>query len=260
MFQQTIALFRFQLPGIINTRIVILLGVILLSGFLGSQFIAELAIINSEAIAFAALADYLRYCLVLVVLISLCFQISQDYELNQFERLLAMPISRYQYLMAETLVLMVLCAFLVIPTWLLLMVIHDAELSVYWACALYLELVLVGHFALLAGLSLVKLPVAVIFTLALYVLSKSAPVIDQILANSSVFYAEESGFQFSSALFTLVRHVLPGSSAFAQNNLLFESLAWIGVLSSQLGAVILYSLFLQAVILVDFYRREFAAV
>lgn len=257
MFSQTIALFRFQLLGLINRRTFIMLAIIVLAAFMASRFIAELSIINSETIALGALADILRYSLVIVMIISVCFHISQDYELNQFERLLAMPISRYQYLLAQTMVLVVFCLLLVAPVFILMSLVSEVDLAIYWTLALFLELMLVGHFALLSSLSLERLPLAVLLTMAFYLLAKSAPVIDVILTHSSPYYDEEAGFQLSTWVFSMIQYVLPDMNVFAQNNLLFSRGPFGLVLGFQLLNVLIYSGLLQAVILVDFYRKEF---
>ena len=257
MFKQTIALFRYQLRGIVNGRIVVAIAALLVVAFLGGRFVAELAIINSEAIALAAMADFLRYSLVLILIISICYQISQDYELHQFERLLAMPVTRNQYVLAQFFVLLTLSLVLSLPVFLLMSLINGFPLALYWSAALFLEMILVGQFAILAILSLEKLPIAVIFTLAIYLLAKAAPLIDLVLTQSSNYYDEETGFQIYFFVFSLLQYVLPDVSAFAQNNVLLES-EWTGMLlGKQLVSVLVYGVFIQFVILLDFYRKEF---
>lgn len=257
MIRQTIALFQYQLSGIINTRMILMLCAILAVAFLGSRFVAELAIINSEPIALAVMAEFLRYSLILMMILSLCFQVSQDYELNLFDRLLAMPVSRLQYVLAELGVLLTLGLLLTVPIFIMMSVVNDMDLALYWALSVYLELILVGQFAVLAILSLEKLPVAVIFTLAAYLLAKSSPVIDIIFSQSTVFYEDESSFQFSAFIFSIVQYVLPGPNAFAQNNLLLELNGTWSALTQQLITVLIYGTFIQFVILIDFYRKEF---
>jgi len=240
-----------------NARIVILLALIFMLALLGGQFVAELAIINSESIALASIADFLRYSLILLLIISIAQQVSQDYELNQFERLLAMPITRTQYVLAQFLVLVFVCALIMLPVFVLMAVMGNIPSALYWSMALFLEMLLVGQLTLLAIISLEKLPVAVVFTLAIYLLAKSAPIIDLILSQSAGFYEEERGFQFAAAIFSLIRYVLPDLSAFAQNNVLFEGARAGAAFGQQLISVIIYSLFIQFVTLLDFYRKEF---
>lgn len=257
MINQTIALFRYQLLGIINKRFIFMLLAVVVVAFLGSRFVAELAIINSETISLAVMAELLRYSLVMMMIISVCYQVSQDYELNLFDRLLAMPMSRLQYVMAELLVILALAFVFTIPVLLIMALFYDQSLGLYWALSVYLELILVGQFSVLAILSLEKLPIAVIFTLAVYLLSKSSATVDLIFSQSIVHYEEESGFQLTALLFSLLQYVLPGAKAFAQNNLLFDSAEFLTELFQQLVTVLVYGLFIQFVILIDFYRKEF---
>lgn len=257
MITQTITLFHYQLLGIINRKLLFASLLVYLVAFLLGRFAAELAIINSEQIALALMADVLRYSLVVVVTISVCHQVSQDYELRQFERLLAMPISRYQYVLAQTLVILFFVAILLLPMLLVLGFAGTAQQALYWSVAVLLELILVGHFALLASLSLERLPLAVMFTLALYLLAKSAPLLDLVFDQSSEFYQEQQGFQLTHQLFTLLQYVLPDMSAFANNNSLFDDAGRLALVQRQLIGVLIYVLFLQAIVLVDFYRKEF---
>lgn len=257
MIRQTIALFRYQLLGLINSKILLFLVVIYAVAFLGSRFVFELAIINSESIASAAMADFLRYSLVLLLIISVCHQISQDYELNQFDQLLATPIHRFQYVLAQLLVLGVFALFLSLPIFFLFVFLQDVLASMYWMLAVYLELILVGHFAILAAISLEKLPAAVIFTFGIYLLAKAAPLIVIIFAQSSSYYEEEAGFEVAGLLFSMIHYLMPDVSAFAQNDLLFNQHNFLTALLSQLFSVMVYGMFIVCVILLDFYRKEF---
>lgn len=257
MIKQTIALFRYQLLGIINVKIVLLILIIYTASFLAGQFVGELAIINSETLALAIMADFLRYSMVLIVVISLCNQISQDYELSQFERLLAMPISRGQYVVAQNMVILTFVLMLVLPLFVLMLLLNDSTLAVYWSIAVFLELALVGQFAVLAILSLEKLPVAVIFTLSIYLLAKLTPLLDLIFTNSMDYYQQERSFKLTHMIFSTIQYVLPDASAFAQNNVLFNAQETLKLLSKQLVSVLVYAAFIQFVILIDFYRKEF---
>lgn len=250
-------MFRFQLVGIVNRRLALLLLAITLGGFLLSRFVAELAIIHSETIALSALADFLRISLVLVMVITLSYQIAQDYDASQFDRLLAMPLTRLQYIIAQDGVMLVFALLLTLPVLLLLWWLAGQTLALYWSIALLFELLLVGQFAMLAILSLEKLPLAVMLGLTLYLLARAAPLIAVILAQSAPFYDEEQGFQLASSVFGVLQYLLPGIDAFAHNDLLSAPHDLLAALGRQSVSVLVYSLFLQAIILFDFYRKEF---
>ena len=257
MIGQTISLFRFLLLGILNLRLVVLVSILLLVSVLLSSFIAELAIINSDQIATAVLADFLRYCLVFLALLLVTTNVAEDFEFKQFERLLTMPVARWQYIAAQFLVVASIAAMLVLPVFVILSLLSTLELALYWSVALWLEILLVGLLGLLAILSLEKIPQAVFFSLAVYMLSKLSGLISQMLAESVDL--SDGGFanRISELIFSGILHVIPRIEAFAQNNVFFEPSGLSEILLNQLGTVSLYSLFLLAVCLIDFYRKEF---
>ncbi len=257
MIGQTISLFRFLLLGILNLRLVVLVSILLLVSVLLSSFIAELAIINSDRIAIAVLADFLRYCLVFLALLLVITNVAGDFEFKQFERLLTMPVARWQYIAAQLMVVASIAAMLVLPVFVILTLMSSLELALYWSVALWLEILLVGLLGLLAILSLEKIPQAVFFSLAVYFLAKLSGLISQMLSESVNLSDGGLANRFSELIFNGILHVIPRIEAFAQNNVFFEPSGLSEILLNQLGTVSLYSLFLLAVCLIDFYRKEF---
>ena len=257
MFKQTISLFRYLLLGILNRRLYVLLAILLVVGLLLSSFIMELAIINSEEIALALLGDFLRYCLVFLALLLITTNVAEDYESRQFERLLAMPISRWQYIAAQCLVIVSIAVVLCLPVLLIIWLTAGFELALYWSTAVWLEIILVGLVGLLAILSLEKIPLAVFFSLAIYLLAKFSTLISQMLSESVELSDKSLVSQFTETIFQAILHVIPRLEAFAQNDVFFESMQLVELLSEQFATVAIYSLFLLAVCLVDFYRKEF---
>lgn len=257
MIKQTIALFRYQLLGVVNIKVLLLMLCIYVSAFLAGQFVAQLAIISSDVIALGVMAEFLRYSLAFLLVINFSYQVSQDYELNQFDRLLAMPVHRASYLLAQNLVLVFFVFVLVLPVYVMMVFISETSLAWYWAISVFLELLLIGQFALLAILSLEKLPVAVILTFAVYLLARSAPLLDMMFLQSVEYYEDESGFQLGYFVFSAIRYLLPDAAAFAQNNVIFNSPESSGLIAAQLLTVIIYGVFIQLVTLIDFYRKEF---
>ncbi len=258
MFAQTIALFRFQLLGVVNRRLLVLMLVVSALGLLVSQFVAGLALVEGERISNAALAEFMRYALSIVLVALLAVQLTQDYENGQFERVLAMPIRRVQYLLSLFALQALLSGLLGLGAGLLLGLNAPAWQALYWGLSLWLELLLLGQFVALSALTLEKLAAVLLLTLALYLLARGAPVIELILDRSARFYEEEAGFRWAREAFSWIRLFLPGADAFARNDLLMgEPLKPLGVLGRQAVQVFIYSLFLEAVILADFYRKEF---
>ena len=254
---QTITLFRYFMLGIVNRRLFGLLGILLLIAFLASGFVFELAIINSEQIAIALLADFLRYSLALLILLLITSNVAEDFEYRQFERLLTMPISRWQYIIAQLMVVAVTAFILVLPAFLALSYFASYDIAIYWAIALWLELLLVGLIGFLAILSLEKIPPAVFLTLAVYFLSKLSGLISQMLDESVRLSDQSLANQFAEFIFNGILHVLPGLESFARNDVFFEDLEMQVILLTQFQSVSVYSVFIIMVCLIDFYRKEF---
>jgi hypothetical protein len=256
MFAQTIALFRYQMLALINRKNLIVLCTIFLLGFSLGQFSGELAIINSQAVATGVLAEFLRYSLIIFFAITICHQISQDYELGQFDRLLAMPIARWQYVFARLLVVISFALLLSLPILPLFIFTAQSQAAVYWTVAVFLELILVGLISMLATLSLEKLPPAIVFTIAMYLFSRLVPLINYIFNQSAMYYEDEKGFQLGNLTITLIQFVLPDMTVFAQNNALFETAQVSSILFHQVLSLGGYGFFIVMVILLDFYRKE----
>jgi len=254
---QTISLFRYQIAGIVNRRFFALLLIICVIGLAASSFIAELSIINSQQISNAALADYFRYILVLLSLLIICNNIAQDYEFRLFERILSMPVSRWQYVAAQILLVMAVNLILVVPVLLLFSFLADFQQAIYWTTAVWLELLLVGCIGLLAIISLEKLPSAIMLSLALYLLVKFSGLISLMLSESVRLNESSSSSVFVESIFKMLQNVLPSAQSFASNNIFFESFEPLQLLGPQLLLVLIYSTFLMMICLVDFYRKEF---
>lgn len=258
MVRQTFSLFRYLLLGVINRRLAALVFILLVVATLLANYVSELAIINSQNISAALLGDLLRYSLIFLALLLVTSNVAEDYESKQFERLLTMPLSRWQYIAAQFLVILVIAAILCLPVIAIIAFFSSIEIAVYWALALWLEIILVSSIGLLGILSLEKIPQAVFFSLAIYLLAKFSGVISQMLSESVKFSDGGVSNRFAELVFKGILHVMPGSQAFAQNNIFFEpTLLPYDLLSVQLLTVVVYSAFVIAICLIDFYRKEF---
>ena len=257
MIKQTISLFRYLMLGILNLRLFVLIFILLVTAVLLGSFISELAIINSQQIAVAVIADFLRYSSVFLALLLITTSVSDDFEFKQFERLLTMPISRWQYIAAQFLTIASVALIIVLPVLLVISLASSVDLALYWSAALWLEIILVGLVGLLAILSLEKIPQAVFFSVAVYLLAKLSGLIGQMLSESVNLSDGGMANRFAEFIFNGILHIIPRLDAFAQNNVFFEPNGLSTMLLTQMGTVSVYALFLLAVCLIDFYRKEF---
>ena len=166
MFTQTISLFRYLLLGILSKRLLLLVIILAVVAVLVGSFFSELAIINGEAIVAALIADFLRYSLALLALLIITSSVAEDYQSRQFERLLTMPLARWQYIAAQTLVIACVCLILMLPVLPAISLYSNWEIGLYWMAAVWLEIFLLGLLGFLAVLSLEKIPQAVLFSLS----------------------------------------------------------------------------------------------
>ena len=257
MVGQTISLFKYLLLGVISRRLISLVVIVFVVASLSATFISELAIINSENISVALQGDFLRYSLAFLALLLVTSNVAEDYESKQFERLLTMPLSRWQYIIAQLLVILVIATLLSLPVVAIVSFSTSLEIAVYWALALWFEIVLISLIGLLGILSLEKIPQAIFFSLAIYLLAKFSGVISQMLSESVKLSEGSASNRFAELVFDGVLHVMPGSQAFAQNNVFFDPTLIPGVLLvDQLVTVLVYSAFLVVVCMIDFYRKE----
>ena len=257
MNRQTISLFRFLMLGILSKRLLVLVAVMVLGAVLSGSFIHELAIINGAAIQTAFVADFLRYGLALLALLMITTSVAEDYEFRQFERLLTMPLARWQYIAAQTLVIACLCLLLVAPVLLLVSLYSSLALGFYWAAALWLELFLISMLGLLAILSLEKIPQAVFFSLAIYLLAKLSGLINLMLAESVKLSEGSASSRAIEFIFSAILYIIPGTRSFAESDVFFGDIDLLLTLMGQLSSVVIYALFILAICLVDFYRKEF---
>jgi ABC-type transport system involved in multi-copper enzyme maturation permease subunit len=257
MMGQTISLIRFLLLGVLSIRLFVVVSILVFTAGLLSSFITELAIVNSDQIAAALLADLLRYSLVFLALLLITTSVAQDFEFKQFERLLTMPISRWQYIAAQFMAIATISSLLVLPVFPVVALVANIDVALYWTLALWLEILLVGVLGLVAILALEKIPQAVFFSLAVYLLAKLSGLIGQMLTESVRLSDGGAANRFADMVFNGVLHIIPRIEAFAQNDIFFEPQELSGILLSQLATVTLYTLFLLGVSLVDFYRKEF---
>jgi ABC-type transport system involved in multi-copper enzyme maturation permease subunit len=193
----------------------------------------------------------------LLALLMVTSAVAEDYESRQFERLLTMPLARWQYLAAQFLVIACLCLLLVLPVFLLMSIYSGAALGLYWALALWLELMLISLLGLLAILSLEKVPLAVFFSLAIYLLAKLSGLISLMLEESVRLSDGSAASRAMELIFGAILYLVPDTGSFAQNDVFFHAVGLFATLSDQFFSVALYLLFLLAVCLVDFYRKEF---
>ena len=148
--------------------------------------------------------------------------------------------------------------FLVLPVLLVISLYSDWLVGLYWASALWLEIFLLGLLGMLAIISLEKIPLAVCFSMAIYLLARLSGLISQMLEESVRLSDGSLTSRFVDLIFNAILYLLPGLESFANNNIFFGNVDLLQSFSVQFFSTVIYALFLIAVCLVDFYRKEFS--
>jgi hypothetical protein len=63
--------------------------------------------------------------------------------------------------------------------------------------------------------------------------------------------------RFGEFIFGAILYLLPGLQTFAENDVFFEKIDMLPAIALQFSSTLVYALFLVAVCLIDFYRKEF---
>lgn len=229
----------------------------ILIGFVSAQFISELSLINSKEAQFSFQIEFYRYSFIVFSSLIVITAIADDFATAQFESLLSMPLSRWQYLLAQIGAIAVINVFMVMVAGLMLLLQVDLILAINWCASMWMELMLCSFIALLAILSLEKVPTAMMLFISLYILSRASPIILEVI-QQSVYYSDGDTINtIVLYIFQLITYILPASDVFVQNDVFFNLSQNVNLLNQALW-VLIYALFINAIILFDLYRKEFA--
>jgi len=259
MISQTIALIRYFLSAYLVRKNVLIVLAILVVGYLSSQFIVQLSLSKGVEAQLAFQIEFYRYLFVLFSVLLLMVSVADDYESRQFEILLSMPLHRWQYVIAQMGVIFILNFILCIVAALVVSLQAELTTSLILFVSLWLELVLVSVIALLAIISLEKVPSAVMLTVCLYVLARASDSIVSIV-EMSVHYSDQSLVnQAVLYTFKFIQFLLPNTNAYLANDYFFNiNIDGLANLFNQALSVLVYVIFIGMVILYDFYRKEYA--
>lgn len=258
MVLQTIALIKFFLLNYADRKNALLLAAILLTGVLSAQFISELSLINSANVLLAFQIEFYRYAIILLSTLVMCVAVADDFATQQFEHLLAMPLSRWQYLVAQMVTIFIVNSVFVVVTALVLLAQFGAEIVLTWAVSYWLELCLVSMIAFLAIISLEKIPASMMLTLSVYLIARLSPVIEQMITKSVQYSDGGVMNQVILTVFHLIQFILPSHQAFLNNDVFYSLNISQLNLAAQALPVLIYSSFIISIMLFDFYRKEFA--
>lgn len=143
------------------------MGLFLLSDFLSSTLLAESA--SLQPMLYAAI---IRVSNVLLLVMALSSAITTDFDTRLSHMFLSAPVDRSVYYLGRLLGFLLAALFMASLSSLPLMLMTTDTVWLYWGASHFLELSIVGCFALLCSCSLSRSLVAFFATLCFYVLSR----------------------------------------------------------------------------------------
>ncbi len=184
-----------------------------LSLFLGSTALSE-----QSAMQLVFLSSSTRLLLVVGLILFICFHIRRSFDNREIEFIISRPISRTSFLFTYFISFSLLSFLLLLPLLFTIYFIFSPQIEGFalWSTSLYLELIIISCFAILASLILKSAVLSVLGCFAFYLVSRimgfaiSTIIIPSNLQNINFNVSLEIFLKFLSSL-------LPRLDQFAQS-------------------------------------------
>nr|VFJ69878.1 MAG: hypothetical protein BECKFW1821C_GA0114237_102025 [Candidatus Kentron sp. FW] len=246
---------RYTLLEISNNRLFWFIGVFFALTLLFIEFVGELAITETNAFQSAFLGALLRFSG--VVITSLVVITGMVRELNDkgLVLILSLPIPRASYLAGKLIGFSSLAIFLALSSCLALVLYAPPSQAMIWGISILCELLIINAFSLACVLAFEQVTLAVITTMAFYLLSRG---IDTFQSIASIRALETLGLadQIIARIIDAIAFILPELHRFGTSHwLVYHSGTW-PMLLPILGQTIVYLTMSIGVALFDLYRKN----
>ncbi|MEM7406781.1 MAG: ABC transporter permease [Pseudomonadota bacterium] len=236
------------------------LALLLVAGALSlSWFLSGVALTEAAGLRAAAAGAVLRLGCVALTVVFVTTSMTRDLSDKSLELLLSLPLPRWQLLVGKLLGYAAVAAMIGALATASALMLAPWQQSIVWGVTLTLELVVMATFSVMCLLSLAQPTVALIATIAFYVLARAMAAI-QLMAHGPMLAATaEPGLV--STLMTggtdLLALVLPRLDQFANASWLVYPVAGVAEVGTALLQAVIYVALLSTIALVDLYRRNF---
>jgi hypothetical protein len=244
---------RYTLLEAAHNRFGALLALVVLCGFLGAQFVGELAITESRQVQAALLGVFLRLVLVFVVGLFVITSISREFNDKIVELMFSLPLPRAGYYTGKLMGYGAVAVLAALPALLLVLLFTEPAGALLWGLSLALELMLAVAVALLFAFAFTQVTLAFTAFAGFYLLAR---VIEAIRLMAEQPVAAGPAHAWLARLVEAIAYLLPDLDRFTRG----EWLAYPGLYWADLGAVAIqtgiYLALLTGVALFDLYRRN----
>jgi ABC-type transport system involved in multi-copper enzyme maturation permease subunit len=230
-----------------------LLALVFLSLFLGSTALSE-----QSAMQLVFVSSSSRLLLVIGLVLFICFHIRRSFDNREIEFIISRPISRTTFLLTYFFSFSIVSFILILPLLATIYIIFFPEIEGYllWSLSLYLELIIISCFSILASLILRSAVLSVLGCFAFYLVSRimgfaiSTIIIPSNLQNVSLNTSLELFLKILSS-------ILPRLDQYAQSKWLVYNDFSMEVIPLILCQSIIYIFLIFVMSVFDFNKKEF---
>lgn len=256
MFTHIRTISKFTIIEAMRNRLVLLCLIILGISFGMIEFIGDLAITERNATQVAILAAFLRLCAMVIITLFVVTSTLRELKDKTLEMILAMSVRRSSYYLGKIIGFFYVVCIVSVLFSLLLVMYAPFEQVLIWCLSLLLEMMLVVGFALVMLFSFNQIPAALTGVFVLYGASRTVSSI-YLMSQHPIVTSNAMAQQFMDGFVAALTWILPDLQRFTQTEwLVYETASW-DLLLPLLMQTIIYLLFLSALSLFDFHRKNF---
>ena len=246
---------RYSLREALQNRLLALLSVLLLGGFVLTEFVGAVALTEHRAVQAAILGSILRLGSVLIVALFVVATLLREQQDRTLELVLSLSAPRGHYVIGKLGAYLVLALVLAAACGLLALVYAEPLAALRWSLSLACELSLVAGLGLLLAFTF-RQPVAALAALvAIYALARAMGALLLIVAETP-FSTNGAFHVFAEGFLGLLAWLLPSLYRFTDAGWLAHGTGSWADLGLVVGQTIIYLPLLAAAAAFDLYRRE----
>lgn len=256
MDKPLVSIAKYTLLELLRNRIMWLLFMVILTGFLLSQFAADLAITEHRNIQLSLLAAFLRVSGVLMISLLIVSSLIREINDKSIDIVLSTSVSRGVYFIAKLAAYLLVTLVFAALFGVCLSFYGDSQSVVAWSLSYFAELVIVTSLSIAMVFSFKQTPTALMAILIFYAVSRNIGSMS-LIASHPVFEQDGIGQHFMSGFVAFLSWLLPDLDRFSDTAWLVYGVQDGSVFITILFQSVIYALLLSGVALFDFHRKNF---
>ncbi|MCH9670290.1 MAG: ABC transporter permease [Gammaproteobacteria bacterium] len=240
----------------VRNRMLWLVLALFVCAFTFAEFIASVAITESQAFSIALLSAFLRICMVLMIAFFVVSTVLREFHDKGFQLILSLPIPRSSYLLGKCAGFSVLALLIAVGCGAVVSVYVPFGQAAIWTISLWFELLIVVGFCLLCLLTFNQVTGALCAVVLFYFVSRSIETL-VLMTDGPFSQSPTVGQTFIDGFVRLLSFVLPNLDAYSRTEwLVYHTGEWSALVNLAVGAAVYLALLLGAAMF-DLYRKNF---